>query len=632
MHTRPVLPQYAALARTPRGTLAVYPLGEPTTYFLWQRAHERPLVNGSGAGSRADDVRLTLVDPGSPGTAERLALLGVTSIVTWADALDFELLRPHPMCRTHAGRRVCIVKRFPDGCIRLARDRSTGAGSDHVPRGLERAGTLRRRHDVCARVGLVGYPLVSSQGALEDPTRPPAECRPSRLRRGPVNDRSSAHARGRRIRRKVSPRGQERASRRSSKSREGAPGWSSGRGLHRRLGDPPWCSTPLARRRLRAPPSFGPSRSRATGTVSRSAAIVANGFADGPAQALHDYLVGRGVRVVAAAASTHPEQGRRIASPSTPTALESTLVRSTCDSRPQRRSRSILSCRFASRVSMYWFGFNPLACARGLVARRLGGGRSCSGPSTSSPIASARSPLTTLYNTLDRLSARTPTRSSSARTTRFARTRHHRIERRACRPASFRWALGSSVRHGCIVRTPTGASSSSAISSLGEACPCPRGGRVTSTAEIASRSTSSVLASRALLYGRRELALPDAVEFHGFVPDHSRVERLLATSSLAVAPYAPTRRRSSLRRSGEAQGLPRRGTADRPDRGAAECGRARREAGAEVVTVRPRRARRRHHGAPSASGVRIAPSARRVPTPDVSIGRRSSAALWRVSA
>jgi hypothetical protein len=79
--------EYAALSRTPPGILAVYPLVPRLDYFLWQTRHQRPLLNTDAFGSAADDAQHALVNPGSPGTAEQLALLGVTTIVTNGDAL-----------------------------------------------------------------------------------------------------------------------------------------------------------------------------------------------------------------------------------------------------------------------------------------------------------------------------------------------------------------------------------------------------------------------------------------------------------------------------------------------------------------------------------------------------------------
>jgi hypothetical protein len=80
-------PEYAALSRTPHGILAVYPLVPRLDYFLWQTRHHWPLLNTDAFGSPADDAQHALVNPSTPGTAEQLALLGVTAIVTHGDAL-----------------------------------------------------------------------------------------------------------------------------------------------------------------------------------------------------------------------------------------------------------------------------------------------------------------------------------------------------------------------------------------------------------------------------------------------------------------------------------------------------------------------------------------------------------------
>ena len=90
-------PEYAALSRTPHGILAVYPLGPRPAYFLWQTRHHLPLLNTDAFGSPADDAQHALVNPRTPGTAEQLALLGVTAIVTHRDALRWsDQSRPNP--------------------------------------------------------------------------------------------------------------------------------------------------------------------------------------------------------------------------------------------------------------------------------------------------------------------------------------------------------------------------------------------------------------------------------------------------------------------------------------------------------------------------------------------------------
>ena len=79
--TVPVPAEYVALkTTTPNGILAEYPLGYSDIYRLWQRVHDRPLVNGAPTGTTADQMRMVLLDPAQPGTAESLSLLGVTAI------------------------------------------------------------------------------------------------------------------------------------------------------------------------------------------------------------------------------------------------------------------------------------------------------------------------------------------------------------------------------------------------------------------------------------------------------------------------------------------------------------------------------------------------------------------------
>ncbi|HYZ90807.1 MAG TPA: hypothetical protein VFA34_00270, partial [Actinomycetota bacterium] len=100
-----------------------------------------------------------------------------------------------------------------------------------------------------------------------------------------------------------------------------------------------------------------------------SVAIVSNGFADGPAQALRDYLVGRGTKVVTIFHPLTPEQGthHRIA-----TYAGGALVRERSVRVPMKPPLSFALDPFVPLRPPpvdVWFGFNPLACARGLVAR-----------------------------------------------------------------------------------------------------------------------------------------------------------------------------------------------------------------------------------------------------------------------
>lgn len=111
----PVPDVYRAVAEAPDGTLAEYPLRRSDIYLFWQREHGRPIVNVRLPGAPADDVARTLVDPRAPGTAAALASLGVTAIVTRADALSFAEDGFPPVPDADWGPGYALIERFPDG-------------------------------------------------------------------------------------------------------------------------------------------------------------------------------------------------------------------------------------------------------------------------------------------------------------------------------------------------------------------------------------------------------------------------------------------------------------------------------------------------------------------------------------
>jgi hypothetical protein len=87
--TTPLPPEYAALEQTPTGLVAEYPLVVTNDHIIWQTLYKRPLLNNADFGTPADDARRSVLDPASPGAAEDLAFLGVTAIVTHANALRY---------------------------------------------------------------------------------------------------------------------------------------------------------------------------------------------------------------------------------------------------------------------------------------------------------------------------------------------------------------------------------------------------------------------------------------------------------------------------------------------------------------------------------------------------------------
>jgi glycosyltransferase involved in cell wall biosynthesis len=276
-------------------------------------------------------------------------------------------------------------------------------------------------------------------------------------------------------------------------------------------------------------------------------AIVANGFAEGPAQALCEHLRRRGARVVMVSHPLLAEQGRK-------------HVVTTYDGERLMRSRGVWTplrpvASYAldpliplgmPRVAA-WFGFNPLACARGLLQRRLGwaGKVVLWSVDFSEDRFGAGTPLTRLYDALDRLCCRRADGrvelSAAARDARRAR-----LGLDDARTPAFVVPMGAWLDR--VPTVPTDGfrrrravylghlTQRQGVDALVEAIAVlrARGSDVTLDV-IGGGSELAALQSLATARG-----VQDAVRFHGFVPDHRRVEMLLAEASVAVAPYVPS--------------------------------------------------------------------------------------------
>jgi glycosyltransferase involved in cell wall biosynthesis len=268
-------------------------------------------------------------------------------------------------------------------------------------------------------------------------------------------------------------------------------------------------------------------------------AIASNGFADGPAQALRDYLVARGERVITIFHPLTPEQG-----------TEHVITTYADDRITERRRRVPLRPPVSYLVDPFvplvpprvdaWFGFNPLACARGLLARapfvalwsvdfvpdRFGPG----------------TVATRVYDRLDRLCClRADARIELSEAAREARAKRHRL------PPSA--AHAHLVPMGAwIDRVPTTAPDAVAngrvvflghlverqgVETLLEALAALAESGAAVTAEIVGTGPlEAPLRARAA-----QLRLDRTVTFHGYLDDHRAVERILAGCSVAVAPY-----------------------------------------------------------------------------------------------
>jgi glycosyltransferase involved in cell wall biosynthesis len=261
-------------------------------------------------------------------------------------------------------------------------------------------------------------------------------------------------------------------------------------------------------------------------------AIVSNGFADGPAQALRDYLVERGANVLTIFHPLTREQGKR----------HVMMTYADGSARDERQFRLPLDAPYSYVLDPFvpllprrvdaWFGFNPLACGRGLVARATGRARRVVlwsvdfVPDRFGPATLA----TKVYDRLDRLCClRADARIELSEAARVGRNQRHRLPPDASEAHIV--PMGAWVDR--VPTTPPDGFKRRRVVFLGHLVPRQGVARVF---ELGTDVTVDVIGTGPLEAELRKVA-PDNVTFHGFVDDHREVERLLAQSSVAVAPY-----------------------------------------------------------------------------------------------
>lgn len=271
-------------------------------------------------------------------------------------------------------------------------------------------------------------------------------------------------------------------------------------------------------------------------------AIVANGFADGPAQALRDYLVAHGAEVVTVLHPLTPEHGKRH--------VVTRYAGGQCvDERtvqlPIGPPLSFVLDPFVPLVPPRvdaWFGFNPLACARGLVARRTGqAGRVFLWSVDFVPDRfGAGTPVTRVYDRLDELCCRrADARVELSEAARDGRNARHRLAGAAA-PVHV-VPMGAWLDR--VTTTATDGFRRRRVVFLGHLV-ARQGVEVLLDAVDLVRARGEEIALDVIGTGPLEAALRARardlpVRFHGFVADHEEVERLLAEASLAAAPYRP---------------------------------------------------------------------------------------------
>jgi glycosyltransferase involved in cell wall biosynthesis len=275
--------------------------------------------------------------------------------------------------------------------------------------------------------------------------------------------------------------------------------------------------------------------------------IAANGFADGPAQALRDYLVPRGAEVVTIFHPLTREQGNRHV---ISTYRDGARAGESSVLIPLRPPASYALDPFVPllpRRADVWFGFNPLACGRGLVARRMGRASTCVlwsvdfVPDRFGP----GSLLTRFYDRLDRTCCeRADARVELTESARAGRNRRHGLSEDA--KPTYVVPMGAWLDR--VLTTPDHGYQSRRIVFLGHLVPRQgvdallRAVRILRDRgeEVGADIVGSGPLESQLRAQAHELGLDAIVRFHGFVPDHREVERILAGGAVAAAPYRAT--------------------------------------------------------------------------------------------
>ena len=268
-------------------------------------------------------------------------------------------------------------------------------------------------------------------------------------------------------------------------------------------------------------------------------AVASNGFTEGPAQALRDFLVSRGAEVVTIFHPLTPEQGTRHV---ITTYASGKRVEERTIPLPLRPPLSFALDPFVPlllpRVDV-WFGFNPLACARGLLPRKVRFVALWSVDFV--PDRFGRGTLATrVYDRLDRFCCeRADARIELSEAAREARNRRHGL------PPDGAHIVPMGAWIDRVPTTTPEAFRRRRVVYLGHLVERQGVGTLLDALAQTDGLTADIIGTGPLEAELRatavRLGLERRIEFRGFVEDHREVERLLARCSLAVAPYKQTK-------------------------------------------------------------------------------------------
>jgi glycosyltransferase involved in cell wall biosynthesis len=272
-------------------------------------------------------------------------------------------------------------------------------------------------------------------------------------------------------------------------------------------------------------------------------AIVANGFAEGPAQALREFLLERGARRVTTILHPLVREGdtRHVISEEEP-GVPPRIRRVSLPARPPLTYPLDLVVPLRSPSADGWFGFNSLACARGLWSRRRGRvGTVVYWCVDFVPDRFGSGPLTAAYDALDRLCCRrADARFELSRAALEGREDRHGIPKEELAPARV-VPMGAWLDR--VPTTPPAGHEARTIVFLGHLVP-RQGVQLLVEAMAVLPDVKAEIIGRGpleedLRRAAARLGLGERVHFHGFVEDHREVERILAKASVAAAPYEP---------------------------------------------------------------------------------------------
>lgn len=273
--------------------------------------------------------------------------------------------------------------------------------------------------------------------------------------------------------------------------------------------------------------------------------IVANGFADGPAQALRDYLIKKGAkRVITVAHPLVPEGSNEHVT----TVYENGEVKKVRSRKlPHKPPYTYMQDPFVPMrlpADDVWFGFNNLACMRGLARRKMGRTKKVVYWAVDfSPQRFGPGAATKAYDKVDSIVARNAdARVELSRAALDGRTEYLHLDKKSM-------AAGVVIPMGAWLdrteKTTAANWKAKKLVYLGHLVERQGVDTLVRAAEILIKSKQikslEVVGAGPMLEDLKKLAktlkVDKYVTFHGFVKDHRDVEKILASGTVAVAPY-----------------------------------------------------------------------------------------------